>query len=262
MPQHRDGPADGSDVLLVLGGASFVGPDSGLHRVQPAKDPRPPCQPLPAQNTGTAPGPAPFSGDPLGAVLPQPGAATQPMDNCILQMLLQQNPQMKDLQQNLALQQPAASAKGPGERYPPTPPPAVPLARPLVQNCENPWVAPGFSREPDVCRERRLKQEHICLHRYAPSQRSSVSAGSLQRADVAGFPGAVPCLPPVSSRQPCSVNQLVRYSESGMGRQEQLSPGAEAVGPSDEYAGSIMSSVASRHCLSISSLLRKLQKTI
>ena len=95
-------------------------------------------QPLPAQNKWTAPGPAPPSGDPLGAVLPQPGATTQPIDNAILQMLLQQNQQMINLLQNLGLQQPAAAAPGPVERYPPPPPPAAPPARQPVQNSENP----------------------------------------------------------------------------------------------------------------------------
>ena len=45
-----------------------------------------------------------------------------------------------------------------------------------------------------MCRECKLQQAHICLHSYAPSKRSSVSAGSLRRAGVAGLPGAEPRL--------------------------------------------------------------------
>ena len=91
---------------------------------------------------------------------------------------------------------------------------------------ENPWVAPDFSRDPDVCRQWDMQQEHICLHSYAPSDRSSGSAGSLRRAEVPGLPGAAQRLPPVSSQQPCPMDQWVRESESG--RQEQLSPAAAA----------------------------------
>ena len=69
-----------------------------------------------------------------------------------------------------------------------------------------------------------MQQEHICLHSYAPSDRSSGSAGSLRHAEVPGLPGAAQRLPPVSSQQPCPMDQWVKESESG--RQEQLSPAA------------------------------------
>ena len=167
---------------------------------------------------------------------------------------------MINLLQNLGLQpQPAAAPPGPVERYPPRPPPPpLPAGRSVAQTSSNPWVAPDFPREPDVCRECELREPHICPY----SERGSESAGSLRRADVAG-PPADPRLPPGISHQHCQVNQwVVQNSQSGAPRHGQLSPGAAAAGPSQNYAGSIMLSVASRHEISIHSAFRKLQRAV
>ena len=154
--------------------------------------------------------------------------------------------------------QPAAAPPGSVERYPPPPPPASPPARRTVQTRENPWVAQDFPRGLDVCRECELQQPHICPY----SERGSESAGSLRQADVAG-PPADPRLPPGISHQPCPVNQwVVQNSESGAPRHGQLSPGTAAAGLSQNYAGSVMSSVASPHGISIHSALRKLQRAV
>ena len=51
-------------------------------------------------------------------------------------------------------------------------------------------------------------------------------------------------------------------SESGAARPEQLTLGAAGAGPSQNYAGSVVSSFASRHRVSIHSALRKLQRAI
>ena len=65
------------------------------------------------------------------------------------------------------------------------------------------------------------------------------------------------------SHQPCPVNQwVVQNSESGAPRHGQLSPGTAAAGLSQNYAGSVMSSVASPHGISIHSALRKLQRAV
>ena len=166
----------------------------------------------------------------------EPGAANRPVNNAILQMQIQQiqqQQQMINLLQNLGLQpQPAAAPPGPVERYPPRPPPPpLPAGRSVAQTSSNPWVAPDFPREPDVCRECELQQPHICPY----SERGSESAGSLRRVVVAGLP-ADPRLPPGISHQPCPVNQwVVQNSESGAPRHEQLSPGAAAARPSQKY---------------------------
>ena len=74
------------------------------------------CQPLPGQST-TALAPAPSSGGPSGAGRPQTGPVNQPVDNAVLQMLIQQmqqqQQQMISLLQNLGLQpRPAAAPPG------------------------------------------------------------------------------------------------------------------------------------------------------
>ena len=203
----QDGGPSAPHLALPLGGDPAeqysAAPASGS---VPASHTAVSGQQRPAQNTGAAPGPAPSSGDCLGAVLPQAGAAMQPVD--ILQVLQQmQNMIMLMLQQMQRLLQP-----GPGHGEADLLPPltAASLVRPPAQSRENPWVAPDFSREPDVCRQWDMQQEHICLHSYAPSDRSSGSAGSLRRTEVPGLPGAAQRLPPVSSRQPCPMDQWGR----------------------------------------------------
>ena len=92
----------------------------------------------------------------------------------------------------------------------------------------------------DMCRECEIQQAHICLC----SEKSSVSAGGLRRAEVAGPPAAA--LP----------------SESGAGRQHQLFTDSAAIGPLPGRTGSVISSVASRQNFSIQSALIKLQRAI
>ena len=93
----------------------------------------------------------------------------------------------------------------------------------------------------DMCRECEIQQAHICLC----SEKSSVSAGSSRRADMAG-PPADPRFPPGASHLPCPVAQWVS-SESGVARPEQPTLGAAGPGPSQHYAGSVVSSIPSRH---------------
>ena len=65
------------------------------------------------------------------------------------------------------------------------------------------------------------------------------------------------------SHQPCPVNQwVVQNSESGAPCHGKLSPGVAVARPSQNYADSIMSSVASPHGISIHSALRKLQRAV
>ena len=134
-------------------------------------------------------------------------------------------------------------------------------------------MAPDPPGETDGCRECQLNINHICLHSLAPSDVSSVSTSSLRRAHLSdlppvapvlppSFPPAPPILPPGAHRQPYTVNQWVQHSEAGAGHQDQLFTGAAAAGPLPNYAESVMSSVASRHGLSVTHNLKALTKAI
>ena len=71
--------------------------------------------------------------------------------------------------------------------------------------------------------------------------------------------------PPGAPHQYCPVSQWVN-SENGAARlagpPEQLLPEEAAAGPSQHYAGSVVSSLTSRHEVSVHSALRKLQRAI
>ena len=168
-------------------------------------------------------------------------------------------------QQMLTLMQ---QLKSPGARSrpvhgEPVPPPSLPAthpARPPLQLRDSPWAAPTVPRAPDVCRQCEQQEAHICLQSDSPSDRSSGLIGSRQHSEGPDLTGAAPRLPPAASWQPCHVGRWENESEAG--RQEPVSPIAAAEELPLDYAGSVLSSVTSRHGLSVSSLSRKLQKCI
>ena len=91
-----------------------------------------------------------------------------------------------------------------------------------------------------MCRECKIQQAHICLC----SEKSSVSAGGLRQAEVAG---------PAAAALP---------REGASGRQLQLFLDSAAIGPLPGRTGSVNSSVASCQNPSIQSALLKLQRAI
>ena len=235
--------------------------------------------PLPGQSTAAL-APAPSSGGPLGPGRPQDGPVNQPADNAVLQMLIQQMQQQQEQQQqqmqqqqeqqqqmisllqNLGLQsRPAAVPPGPVERPPPhSPPPPSQDGRPVAHISGSSWVAQDLPRQADICRQCERQEPHICPY----SEGGSDSAGSFRRAEVAvSPPGRRP--PPGAPHLHCPVTQWVN-SESEAARPaappEQLLPGEAAAGPSQHYAGSVVSSITSRHEVSVHSALRKLQRAI
>ena len=108
---------------------------------------------LPTQSTGAAPAPAPPGDKAAGAALPPFPATTQPADNLLLQLLLQQNVQMLSAQnaqnahtaqmmqmmQNMMTRQTTAPP-APVARVPPPPPLSelAPAGRPIAQAGWNP----------------------------------------------------------------------------------------------------------------------------
>ena len=135
---------------------------------------------------------------------------------------------------------------------PPPPLPSTQPGGPSLQAGDPPRAAP---------RQCEDQEAHFCLHSVAPSDQSGGSIG--RQRHYSGGPGptgAVPRLPPAVSQQPCHVGRWVQASDPG--RPGPASPMAAEEELPPHYAGSVTSSINSRHGLSVASMLRKLNKCI
>ena len=172
---------------------------------------------------------APSSGDPTehpaaaAAIRPAPGHNTeraapargeatgpsQPVDLLhILQQMEQQQIQQQQMLAILMQQLPAPGARPrPGHRDMVSPPPlhSTQPARSSLQASDPPRAAPRPPRAPDICRQYKDQEAHICLHSNAPSDQIGGSVGIQCHSEGPDPTGAAPQLPPAVPQQPCHV---------------------------------------------------------